>query len=94
MKTEPCFYCLCFQVFFSAQLNDALTLLHSKFLNGLWQRRGSLHIPFVPWIMSLASEPKEKAPVLVKSAGMGCLLPGTSIRLCAEISQLRKAICI
>ena len=93
-KKKNCFYRLRFQVFFSAQLNDALTLLHSKFLNGLWQRRGSLHIPFVPWIMSPASEPKEKAPVLVKSAGMGCLLPRTSIRLCAEISRLRKAVCI
>lgn len=37
----------------------------ANFFNGLRQRRFGLLIAFVPWITSLASEPKKRAPMLL-----------------------------
>lgn len=50
----------------------------STFVNGFWQCQRSPPIPFVLWIISLASVPKKRAPMLVKDTSMGCVLPQTS----------------
>ncbi|XP_014396044.1 PREDICTED: uncharacterized protein LOC106726278 [Myotis brandtii] len=62
----------------------------SKFLNGLWQRPCSLRVPLAPWIIGVASEPKEKALALVTCAGVAFLLPQISVRCCRNIAQLSK----